>query len=92
MGAVVFLEQNLIGGNFQKIELNNKYAAERERSWEFSHLCNLHPQQPKVDPNPLSNINMVRLDNHLQVRNTEKSPGRLEANSLILGLPTVCWL
>lgn len=40
MGAVVFLGQNLMGGNFQKVELKSKHSPKRGIG-EFDHMSNL---------------------------------------------------
>lgn len=73
VGAVFFLGQNLIGGNLQKTELKSKYSS-KSGTEEFGHLSYLQPQQQNVDLNPLSNVNIERLDNHLPRRGHSKKP------------------
>lgn len=73
MGAVFFLGQNLIGGNLQKTELKSKYSS-KSGIEEFGHMSYLQPQQQNVDLNPLSNVNIERLDNHLPRRGHSKKP------------------
>lgn len=88
MGAVVFLRQNLIGGNLQKIELESKYLPKRGIG-ELGHMSKLEPQRQNVDLNPLSNVNIERLVNHLPIGTQRKSPRKSEVGSLILNLPPV---